>query len=206
MTERADSLFPKAYGELTNELLGYVSESDSELVDQLFAASSRRARAQRAGAARAVAQPEGQGRGADAHPRRGRLPRDVRGDARVATGSSSTTARSWPSPRSTGRRARARSTSSGRCCRGRSCAGQPHHRWRPPLRLRGSTASESRSALGLQGTPFAQTSEQRALRTRRGGTPCGRSLAPDRAQHRGCERRGGGRGSRMTEEGEGLRL
>ena len=32
----ADELFPKAYGELTNELLGYVSESDSELVDTLF--------------------------------------------------------------------------------------------------------------------------------------------------------------------------
>jgi DeoR family suf operon transcriptional repressor len=37
VTDRADSLFPKAYGELTNELLGYMSESDSTLVDQLFA-------------------------------------------------------------------------------------------------------------------------------------------------------------------------
>jgi DeoR family transcriptional regulator, suf operon transcriptional repressor len=37
VTDRADSLFPKAYGELTNELLGYVSESDSGLVDTLFA-------------------------------------------------------------------------------------------------------------------------------------------------------------------------
>jgi DeoR family suf operon transcriptional repressor len=37
VTERADNLFPKAYGELTNELLGYMSESDSTLVDQLFA-------------------------------------------------------------------------------------------------------------------------------------------------------------------------
>jgi DeoR family transcriptional regulator, suf operon transcriptional repressor len=36
VTERADALFPKAYGELTNELLGYVSESDSDLVDTLF--------------------------------------------------------------------------------------------------------------------------------------------------------------------------
>jgi DeoR family suf operon transcriptional repressor len=36
VTDRADALFPKAYGELTNELLGYVSESDSELVDTLF--------------------------------------------------------------------------------------------------------------------------------------------------------------------------
>jgi DeoR family transcriptional regulator, suf operon transcriptional repressor len=37
VTDRADALFPKAYGELTNELLGYMSESDSTLVDQLFA-------------------------------------------------------------------------------------------------------------------------------------------------------------------------
>ena len=37
VSDRADSLFPKAYGELTNELLGYVSESDATLVDQIFA-------------------------------------------------------------------------------------------------------------------------------------------------------------------------
>src|SRR5207244_12156293 len=37
VTERADTLFPKAYGELTNELLGYASEADSRLVDTLFA-------------------------------------------------------------------------------------------------------------------------------------------------------------------------
>ncbi len=37
VTDRADALFPKAYGELTNELLGYVSEADSGLVDTLFA-------------------------------------------------------------------------------------------------------------------------------------------------------------------------
>lgn len=37
VSDRADNLFPKAYGELTNELLGYMSESDSDLVDQLFA-------------------------------------------------------------------------------------------------------------------------------------------------------------------------
>ena len=36
VTDRADALFPKAYGELTNELLGYVSESDSGLIDTLF--------------------------------------------------------------------------------------------------------------------------------------------------------------------------
>ena len=37
VTERADSLFPKAYGELTNELLGYASEADAGLIDTLFA-------------------------------------------------------------------------------------------------------------------------------------------------------------------------
>jgi len=37
VTDRADALFPKAYGELTNELLGYAAESDSGLVDTLFA-------------------------------------------------------------------------------------------------------------------------------------------------------------------------
>ena len=36
LTTRADSLFPKAYGELTNELLGYLDESDASLVDTLF--------------------------------------------------------------------------------------------------------------------------------------------------------------------------
>jgi DeoR family suf operon transcriptional repressor len=36
VTERADALFPKAYGELTNELLGYASETDSGLIDTLF--------------------------------------------------------------------------------------------------------------------------------------------------------------------------
>src|ERR1700709_618696 len=37
VTDRADSLFPKAYGELTNELLGYASEAASGLADTLFA-------------------------------------------------------------------------------------------------------------------------------------------------------------------------
>jgi DeoR family suf operon transcriptional repressor len=37
VTDQADALFPKAYGELTNELLGYAAESDASLVDELFA-------------------------------------------------------------------------------------------------------------------------------------------------------------------------
>jgi len=32
----ADAYFPKAYGELTNELLGYVADSDPALLDDLF--------------------------------------------------------------------------------------------------------------------------------------------------------------------------
>ena len=37
VTPAADGYFPKAYGELTNELLGYVGESDPRLLDELFA-------------------------------------------------------------------------------------------------------------------------------------------------------------------------
>lgn len=36
VTPAADAVFPKAYGELTNELLGYLSERDPELLDELF--------------------------------------------------------------------------------------------------------------------------------------------------------------------------
>jgi DeoR family suf operon transcriptional repressor len=36
-TPAADEFFPKAYGELTNELLGYVADTDKALVDDLFA-------------------------------------------------------------------------------------------------------------------------------------------------------------------------
>ena len=36
VTDKADGLFPKAYGELTNELLGYVADADSGLVDTVF--------------------------------------------------------------------------------------------------------------------------------------------------------------------------
>ena len=37
VTPAADSLFPKAYGELTNELLGYVADADPAMLEQLFA-------------------------------------------------------------------------------------------------------------------------------------------------------------------------
>jgi DeoR family suf operon transcriptional repressor len=36
-TATADEHFPKAYGELTNELLGYVADTDGALLDDLFA-------------------------------------------------------------------------------------------------------------------------------------------------------------------------
>jgi DeoR family transcriptional regulator, suf operon transcriptional repressor len=37
VTELADALFPKAYGALTNELLGYLADEDGGTVDRLFA-------------------------------------------------------------------------------------------------------------------------------------------------------------------------
>jgi DeoR family suf operon transcriptional repressor len=54
LTPRADTLFPKAYGELTNELLDYVADTDHELVDDLFA----RRRDNRVAAARARLEPK----------------------------------------------------------------------------------------------------------------------------------------------------
>src|SRR6185295_6519637 len=36
-TAAADDYFPKAYGELTNELLGYVADSNPDLLEDLFA-------------------------------------------------------------------------------------------------------------------------------------------------------------------------
>ena len=113
VTDRADALFPKAYGELTNELLGYASEADSGLVDTLFA--RRRDERIRNATERLAPQAhaQGEGRGAHAHPRRRRLPRHVRRRRRPAcSASSSTTARSGRSRSATARRARASSTSS----------------------------------------------------------------------------------------------
>jgi DeoR family transcriptional regulator, suf operon transcriptional repressor len=37
VTPQGDALFPKAYGELTNELLGYLADEEPETVDRLFA-------------------------------------------------------------------------------------------------------------------------------------------------------------------------
>ena len=54
LTPRADTLFPKAYGELTNELLDYVADADRGLVDDVFA----RRRDNRVAAARARLEPK----------------------------------------------------------------------------------------------------------------------------------------------------
>ena len=70
LTSAGDSLFPRAYAELTNELLDYVGEADPELVETIFPASGDRQR-------RCPGQEEvgGQAGRAGPDPRRGRLPR-----------------------------------------------------------------------------------------------------------------------------------
>jgi DeoR family suf operon transcriptional repressor len=50
VTDLADALFPKAYGALTNELLGYLDDEDASVVDRIFA--RRRDERIRRGAAR----------------------------------------------------------------------------------------------------------------------------------------------------------
>ena len=42
LTAAADGLFPRAYSDLTNELLGYASDDDPELVERLFERRRRR--------------------------------------------------------------------------------------------------------------------------------------------------------------------
>jgi DeoR family suf operon transcriptional repressor len=54
VTPAADSLFPKAYGELTNELLGYVADADPAMLEDLFA----KRREHRIAAARARLEPK----------------------------------------------------------------------------------------------------------------------------------------------------
>ena len=47
VTDKADGLFPKAYGELTNELLGYVADADAGLRRHAVRAAPGRAGSQR---------------------------------------------------------------------------------------------------------------------------------------------------------------
>ena len=134
VTDKADGLFPKAYGELTNELLGYVADADAGLVDTLF----ERRRDERIRNATERLAPNA----ARLKAKVAELTRILDDDGYLATceeigpagsASSSTTARSGRSPSATGRRARARSTSSAPCCRARAVervqhmvAGAPH--------------------------------------------------------------------------------
>jgi DeoR family suf operon transcriptional repressor len=60
LTPRADALFPRAYGELTGELLGYVAEDEPGAVERAF--DRRRARRVADAKARLAAQPDLDGR------------------------------------------------------------------------------------------------------------------------------------------------
>ena len=133
----ATCCFPKAYGALTNELLGYVAEFADGAVDRLF----ERRRDHRIASASDTPGPAPiagrQGRRADGDPRRGRLPRLVR------------PAQPRPLPRRRAQlrdRRRRRQLRPGmlqrarvhprRAARGRRHAGEPHGQRRSPLRLR----------------------------------------------------------------------
>ena len=81
VTDKADGLFPKAYGELTNELLGYVVRGRRRASStRCSSGAATSGSATRPNGSRECRSAEGEGRRAHAHPRRGRLPRDVRGD------------------------------------------------------------------------------------------------------------------------------
>ena len=75
VTAAGDALFPKAYGALTNELLGYVEEIDASGVDRLFERRRDQRVDQRPPAARGTRLARRAGRRAHAHPRRGRVSR-----------------------------------------------------------------------------------------------------------------------------------
>ena len=105
----AEPLFPRAYGELTNQLLGYVPAGavtaafEHRRDDRIEAARARLA---------AAGELRRQGRRAGEDPRRGRLPgRPPSRSATAATASPSATAPSSPSPASTPRPARPSSSS-----------------------------------------------------------------------------------------------
>ena len=114
----ADAYFPKAYGELTNELLGYVADTDRALLDDLFA---KRREARIAGARVRLATKRTLGARVAELTRildeDGYLATFERRRSPASTGSSSTTARSGRSPSATARRARVSSSSSAPCSR-----------------------------------------------------------------------------------------
>ncbi len=161
----ADALFPKAYGELTNELLGYVSEADSSLVDTLFERRRDERVRNATGPARAAA--------AACGPRSQELARILDEDGYLATCEKHR--RGVPHRRAqlrhprrsrsaTGRRARARSTSSAPCCPTRRSSGSatsstarttaPTKCGEPPLRSdagRGTARHGGRSSVVTSG-------------------------------------------------------
>ena len=151
--QRPTTYFPKAYGELTNELLGYLDDTDPASARRLFA--KRREHRISAARARLAAEAHARGTGRRAHrdPRRGRLPRHVRaGRGPASTASSSTTARSGRWRRRYGQACTSeidfiRAVAPRRDGR----AGPAHGRRRAPLRLRdprrltGRTPIEDRS-------------------------------------------------------------
>jgi predicted ArsR family transcriptional regulator len=108
-TEAANVHFPKAYGELTNELLGYVRDADPDLIAAIFA---RRREHRIAGATARLGHLPTLGR------KVAELARILDEDGYFARAEEVVPGRS---PSGTAMRARARSTSSGRCCRTRKC-------------------------------------------------------------------------------------
>ena len=117
VTELGDALFPKAYGALTNELLGYLDDEDASVVDRLFARrrDERIADGRDRLAAQAHARRQGRRAGRRSSTRTATSP-PPSASAPAATAWSSTTAPSPPSPAATARPAPARSTSSAPCC------------------------------------------------------------------------------------------
>ena len=131
----AEPLFPRAYGELTNQLLGYVPAG---AVTARLRAPARRPHRGRRGPPGRKAQLRRQGRRAGQDPRRGRLPGVGRADRR----------RRLPHRRAQLRHLRRRPRAppgvldgagvpARRPARGRDRAGHPHDGRRPQLQLRG---------------------------------------------------------------------
>ena len=139
MAPAAEPMFPRAYGELTNQLLGVRPRRRR---DRGVRAPARRPHRRRPRPARRPAWVPRQGRRARPHPRRGRLPRrrSSRSGA-TRSASPSATAPSSPSPTRTrglldGARVPAR-----RAARSADRAGHPHDDGCPLVQLRGAQAS-----------------------------------------------------------------
>ena len=73
LTSAADALYPRAYAELTNELLDYVGEADPALMDAIFTSSPATENRLRPAATRAPSDSRRQDGRAGKDPRRRRL-------------------------------------------------------------------------------------------------------------------------------------